>query len=83
VDATIWMEHDVHGGRALLPDLPYWRANGWNPCDGPPVMPSTLRDPIPDPEPEAPETPPSAGSSAGRPAEAGDDEAAGDERMHR
>lgn len=62
----IWMEHGEHGGRALLPDLPYWRANGWQPCGGPPDLPSTLRDPIPERAPEEPETPPSAGSSAVR-----------------
>lgn len=61
------MEHDVHKGRAQLPDIPYWRANGWHPCDGAPALPSTLRDPVPDPIPEDPETPPSAGSSAVQP----------------
>ena len=63
-DSPIWMEHDVHKGRALLPDLPYWRANGWNPCDGPPALPSTLRDPIPEPAPEDLPDPATAGSSA-------------------
>ena len=30
-----WMEHEATGHRAQLPDLPYWRANGWSPVDGP------------------------------------------------
>lgn len=45
-----WMKHAEHGGIADLPDLEYWRAQGWEPTDGPPPEPSTLRDP----EPEAP-----------------------------
>jgi hypothetical protein len=53
----IWMEHDQTHHRAQLPDIPYWRANGWNPCDGPPPEPDLTRAPID-------EAPPSAGSSA-------------------
>jgi len=48
----IWMEHNITHGRALLPDLPYWKAIGWEPCDGPPPEPDLTRDPQPEPEPE-------------------------------
>jgi len=41
----IWMEHKDTKGRALLPDIEYWRANGWNPCDGPYPEPDFTRDP--------------------------------------
>ena len=44
----IWMEHGEHGGRAQLPDIPYWRAAGWEPCDGPPPEPDLTRDPEPE-----------------------------------
>ncbi len=44
-----WMEHAKTGHRAQLPDLPYWRENGWSPCEGPPPEPNLTRD-----EPEAP-----------------------------
>jgi len=43
-----WMEHDVTKARAQLPDIPYWRANGWNPCDGPYPEPDFTRDPKPE-----------------------------------
>jgi hypothetical protein len=49
----IWMRHDATGGHAQLPDLPYWRGQGWNPSDPPPAD-DTLRDPAPAPAPEAP-----------------------------
>lgn len=39
-----WMEHVETGHRAQLPDLPYWRANGWSPCAGPPPEPDLTRD---------------------------------------
>jgi hypothetical protein len=57
-----WMEHDKTGHRAQLPDLPYWRANGWSPCDGPPPEPDLTRNP--DSEPDAP---PAEGRSASQP----------------
>jgi hypothetical protein len=44
MSALIWMEHEGTGNRAELPDLPYWRANGWRPCDGPPPEEDYLRD---------------------------------------
>lgn len=55
----VWMEHEEHHGRALLPDIPYWRANGWAPCDGPPPEPDLTRDPPDKAEKptEAPQTP--------------------------
>lgn len=40
----LWMEHEEHGGRAVLPDIPYWRAIGWHPCDGPPPEVDLTRD---------------------------------------
>jgi hypothetical protein len=55
-----WMEHDKTGHRSQLPDLPYWRANGWSPCDGPPPEPDILHDRLlrdPEPEPEKAEQP--------------------------
>lgn len=59
--AHIWMEHAEHGGRAELPDIPFWRAQGWEACDGPPPESDLTRDPRPADEPEepteAPETP--------------------------
>lgn len=48
-----WMEHAATGHRAQLPDLPYWRAHGWEPCDGPPPEPDLTRDH----EPETPAEP--------------------------
>jgi len=48
-----WMEHNVTGHRAQLPDDPYWRANGWNPVDGPHPEPDYLHDPVLAPEPDA------------------------------
>lgn len=73
MSAGIWMEHRDHGGRAFLPDIPYWRGAGWEPCDGPPPEPDLTRDPPPEPEPEPPaksatKTPKtSSGSSAVQP----------------
>ena len=63
----IWMEHTAHGGRRELPDIPYWRANGWEPCDGPPPEPDLTRDA--DTRREDDEAPPeeSAGLSAAQP----------------
>lgn len=49
-----WMEHSETGHRAQLPDLPYWRANGWSPCDGPPPEPDQTRDDLEAPAAEAP-----------------------------
>lgn len=46
-----WMEHEVTGHRAQLPDLDYWRANGWHPVDGPHAEPDRTKDPEPEPEP--------------------------------
>jgi len=46
-----WMKHAESGGVADLPDLPYWRAVGWEPTDERPPEPNLLRDPAP---PEAP-----------------------------
>lgn len=43
-----WMKHAEHGGIADLPDLPYWRAAGWEPTDERPVEPDLLRDPPPE-----------------------------------
>jgi hypothetical protein len=39
-----WMEHEETGHRAQLPDIPYWRGNGWHPCDGPPPEPLLTHD---------------------------------------
>lgn len=50
----IWMRHTEHGGIAELPDLPYWRAIGWEPTDERPPEPDLLRDPPPEAPPEAP-----------------------------
>ncbi len=61
-----WMEHDKTGHRAQLPDIPYWRANGWEPCDGPPPDPDLTRDTL-DPEAPAAEAP---GLSAAQPKKA-------------
>lgn len=57
-----WMVHTETGHRAQLPDTPYWRANGWEPCDGPPPEPDLTKD--------NEETPPSAGSLAVQPKKA-------------
>jgi hypothetical protein len=45
-----WMKHAETGLLADLPDLPYWRAVGWEPTDERPQEIDTLRDPLP-PEP--------------------------------
>jgi hypothetical protein len=55
-----WMRHDTTGHVAQLPDLPYWRANGWQPCDGPPPEPDLTRAPESEP-------PSSTGVSATQP----------------
>jgi hypothetical protein len=47
-----WMEHDTTGHRAQLPDIDYWRANGWHPVD----CPNAEVDRTKDPEPAAPST---------------------------
>lgn len=52
-----WMEHDKTGHRAQLPDLPYWRAQGWVPVDGPHPEADYLHDPVLTPEPEAKQEP--------------------------
>jgi len=67
-----WMEHAETGHRAQLPDDPYWRGVGWNPCDGPPPEVDTLHDPdlhdqAPEPEPE-PEPAAKPTKSAAKPA---------------
>jgi len=55
-----WMEHDVTKARAQLPNIPFWRANGWSLCDGPYPEPDLTRDTEPPAEatvdfpPEAP-----------------------------
>jgi hypothetical protein len=49
-----WMEHAETGHRAQLPDIEYWRANGWSPVDGPPPEPDLTRDPPPE-DPKAPD----------------------------
>jgi hypothetical protein len=71
-----WMEHAETGHRAQLPDDPYWRANGWNPVDGPYPEPDTLHDPEfrdqePDqqPEPVKPERAKPAAKPAGKSAD--------------
>jgi hypothetical protein len=48
-----WMRHAEHGGYAQLPDIPYWRALGWEPSDAPPPPPDpTLVEYVPLPAPE-------------------------------
>lgn len=44
----MWMKNAVTGGIADLPDLEYWRANGWEPTDERPTEPDLLRDPPPE-----------------------------------
>jgi hypothetical protein len=60
-DGHIWMRHAEHGGYAQLPDTPYWRANGWEPADGPPPEPDLTKDPHlrdqPEKTTESPEEP--------------------------
>lgn len=63
----IWMQHPETGGRAELPDIAYWRANGWEPTDdGPPPEPDLLRDPPPEAPPEAPDAEKAPGLSAAK-----------------
>lgn len=40
-----WMEHEITGHRAQLPDIDYWRANGWHPVDGPAPEVDRTKDP--------------------------------------
>lgn len=54
-----WMEHSETGHRSQLPDLPYWRAMGWTPVDGPHPEPDLTHEPS--------EAPPSAGLPAVQP----------------
>jgi hypothetical protein len=65
-----WMEHAETGHRAQLPDMPYWRAQGWAPCDGPPPEPDRLHDPaepvLQDPEPVADEPAKRAGKPSAK-----------------
>jgi hypothetical protein len=49
-----WMKHAETGGFADLPELPYWRAQGWDPTDERPPEPDTLRDPQPEETTQAP-----------------------------
>lgn len=51
------MRHAETGGLADIPDLPYWRAAGWQPTDERPVEPDRLSDPVPAGTPEAPAAP--------------------------
>lgn len=60
----IWMEHAEHGGRAELPDLPFWRSQGWQPTDGPPPEPDLTKDPDPEPTEEHTEAPEESTSGA-------------------
>jgi hypothetical protein len=53
----MWMQHTENGNYADLPDLPFWRAQGWEPADGPPPEPDYTRDPLPDAEPAQTEAP--------------------------
>lgn len=52
-----WMRHAETGNLADLPDLPYWRGNGWEPTDERPPELDTLRDPLPHADPEPTEAP--------------------------
>lgn len=60
-DGHVWMEHAETGGRAQLPDTPYWRANGWEPAGGPPLEPDLTKDPHlrdqPERQPQTDESP--------------------------
>lgn len=58
-----WMEHAETGHRAQLPDMPYWRANGWSPVEGPPPEPDLTKDPLLR-DPEAPAADEAPGLSA-------------------
>lgn len=40
-----FMKHAETNHIAELPDLPYWRAAGWEPTDERPAEPDPLRDP--------------------------------------
>jgi len=64
-----WMKHGKHGGIADLPDIPLWRAAGWEPTDERPAEPDLYRDPPPPTEPEPIEAPDAAapGLSAAKP----------------
>jgi hypothetical protein len=41
----MWMKHAEHGGIADLPDILWWRAQGWEPTDGPPPELDLTKDP--------------------------------------
>lgn len=68
----IWMEHEETGGRALLPDILFWRGKGWKPADGPPPEPDLLHDPAEpadvDPQVNPDSTPADEPQAAGDPA---------------
>jgi hypothetical protein len=68
----MWMKHAEHGGVADLPDMPYWRSNGWEPTDERPTEPDLLHDPEPEDteDTEDPEEP--SGSFAVQPTEVQD-----------
>lgn len=62
-----WMKHALHGGLADLPDdVPYWRAQGWEPTDERPPEPDLYRDPPP--AATAPENTEAPAESPGLPA---------------
>lgn len=48
-----WMEHSLTHARAQLPDIPYWRANGWDPCEGPYPEVDNTKEQHPAPAPKA------------------------------
>lgn len=48
----VWMEHEITHGRQVLPNIEFWRANGWNPCDGPPPERDLTKD-LPEALPDA------------------------------
>lgn len=68
----MWMKNAETGGIADLPDLEYWRANGWKPTDERPAEPDLLRDPAP-PEAPAPEAPGLSAAKTKKPAAAAKD----------
>lgn len=61
-DGHVWMVHAETGGHAQLPDTPYWRANGWEPCGGPPPEPDLTKDPHLRDQPEEPTESPEVSS---------------------
>ena len=63
------MRHEQHGGYANLPDLPMWRALGWQPHEGaPPPEPDPTAEPATAPGPAEPEP---TGQTEGPPTPAG------------